>query len=420
MSFTEIHEANQQMIEGFGNFKFDQFEYNLHFLIIYKPFGIIIRTNHVRGAQFFSFGNGQLEGQLNDGTIIKCDEIVMTGYSKNKLIFSVLKDLVFGEESNNNIRFKAKLIGAYIGSLKFNLNDYAITLEEPKNVQEVLDFCTDYGYIAEGSELVIEHINGNNINNQDFLKICKEFCVILSFISGVTVTFNRYSFESKEGIYNVWKVLLVQSNKGKGVISLHNLNEFLPTLIVNYHNLSAVRKKCLDTVIGYLNSTSLKYLEDCILNVAQAWEILALDFSEEKVELTEDIKVLKQLLKLTIKQWKAERNIDYDTGIISNRILGSLNWDAVIKKIENLATDEKLNFETLKLDIKGLIEIRNNIAHTGRFKEIGREYEYLEIFYSSLFSLQILILSKLGYDGAVFESIGGLRSHKNIKYFLHE
>ena len=178
-------------------------------------------------------------------------------------------------------------------------------------------------------------------------------------------------------------------------------------------------KKCLFTSINYLNSNSNKFLEDSILSIAQIWEILSDTFLTEKIENIDNINILRAELKKTIKAWhKGNEIIDYDLGFITGRVLDSLNWEKVIKKLEKLAHNESLNLENIGLNFKELISLRNQIAHSGRFKEVGNEIEYLEVYNSALLGIKVVILKKLGYTGNITYLIGGIPKTQSINYYL--
>ncbi|MDH4474151.1 MAG: hypothetical protein QE487_16210 [Fluviicola sp.] len=66
-----------------------------------------------------------------------------------------------------------------------------------------------------------------------------------------------------------------------------------------------------------------------------------------------------------------------------------------------------------------MIEIRNTIAHTGRFKVLGVEDENAAMLNSAILGLQIIILSKLGHEGDIIRRFAGVVNAQSIKDFLN-
>lgn len=173
------------------------------------------------------------------------------------------------------------------------------------------------------------------------------------------------------------------------------------------------------TCINYLNSVSRGFFEEKILSVAQTWEILADTFLREKVENNEKLKGLKKELKTTIQMWYTANEIkEYDLNFIYTRVLTSLDWEKYAKKLEKLSFQEGLNLETIGLDFSELKKLRDQIAHSGRFKEVGQEYKYLKVFDSALLGVKVLILKKLGYKGDLVCFEEGIPKIINIEYYI--
>jgi hypothetical protein len=408
-------ENEQKIIEGTGNILFSHQESTSSFVIKYKPLSIKITVPSIRMGQLFSIGLGTIDGTLSDGRKLKCDSIALVAFDKTTTSFAPLKDLIIGDLVKGAC-FNANLIGAYLGEANFTFEGNTIEIKENKQANEILEFCNSYGNILEGSELMISNPNSNT---KELIKLSKEITLLLSLIKGNSVTYNRYKILSsdRKKSYEVWRNLSVEAKRGNGSINLNDLNDTLMVLLKKFNLLSPEEKKCYETVIDYLNSTSLKYLEECILNIAQAWEILAEMFNKDNIDLNEEIKLLKADLKLAIKNWKQKNSISYDTGFISDRVIKSLYWETAIKKMEGLAVKENLNTKKIGLDFKKLVEVRNSIVHTGRFRDQGKEFENLELLHSSILGIQVLIFSKLGYSGNLVIQKGGLITLENINDF---
>ena len=368
------------------------------------------------------FEYGEFFGTIGNKKEIRSSKICLSSHTKDKARFVILDDLYIGE-SKKNEKFEANLIGAYIGNANFTFKNLKFFIEEKRRKKSIIKFCNNYGNVLEGSKLKIWEEKGQNIDIEDCRELTKEVCILFSLISGTIVTFNRCEtynelplFSIKLNRVYIWRIKPSSYYHATQCVNLHDFGKVMQTLLSNFHELNHEDKKCYYTVIEYLNSTSMRYLEDNILNIAQAWEIISEHFSTKKIGLSNEFKVLKSMIKSTVKTWKDENAIE-STDLISNRLINSLSWDAVIKKIEDLADTENLNSVGIGLNFKKLIEVRNSIVHTGRFRVLGEEDHIVSILNSSILGLQVLILSKLGYKDDVLFKENGIWKSLNISIF---
>lgn len=417
----EIFEQNELTIYGNGKIIYEHHQGEAHFELEYNPFSIILKTSRIILGQLFSMNYGKFEGLITDSQIkVECKSICLTKYSKYQLTFVLLDDLVIGNESDFRI-FKARIFGLNHNIEEFKIDDYIVSVKKIENFDSIDSFNKKYGQILESSELIIKDKNSNILNKESTIKISKDICLILSFILAKNVVYNRCEFfDNDNQSQKIIKINLITNSQGKRFIYEENLGELISTLYENFIKMEENEKKCLFTSIDYLNSVSSKFLEDSILSIAQVWEILADTFLKEKINNTESINLLRTEMKNTVNKWHNENEIkDYDIDFIKNRVLESLDWEKVIKKLEKLAENENINSEKIGLNFKELISLRNQIAHSGRFKEVGREIEYSEIYSSAILGVKVLILNKLGYKGNITYFIGGIPTTKNIDYYIN-
>lgn len=417
----EIFEQNELTIYGNGKIIYEHHQGEAQFELEYNPFSIILKTSRIILGQLFSMNYGKFEGLITDTQIkVECKKICLTKYSKYQLTFVLLDDLVIGNESDFRI-FKARIFGLNINIDEFKIDDYVVSVKKIENFESIDSFNKKYGQILESSELIIKDKDSKILNKESTIKISKDICLILSFILAKNVVYNRCEFlDNDNQSQKIIKINLITNSQGNRFIYEENLGELIPTLYENYIKMEDNDKKCLFTSIDYLNSVSSKFLEDSILSIAQVWEILADTFLKEKINNTESINLLRTEIKNTVNKWHNENEIkDYDIDFIKNRVLESLDWEKVIKKLEKLTENENINSEKIGLNFKELISLRNQIAHSGRFKKVGCEIEYSEIYSSAILGVKVLILKKLGYSGDITYFIGGIPTTKNIEYYLN-
>lgn len=419
-NLMEIFNQNEFIIYGRGKITYPHYQVDTDFQIEYSPFKVTLKTSKIILGQTLSIGYGAFEGVIFDTeTKVICQKICLTKYSKYQLTFVFIDDLIIGNESNFTL-LKAHLFGVNTKINQFNIQNFSVSFNLLENFNDLNTFGIKYGYFLETSELTIKSIDSSYIDKSLSIKLCKELCLLLSFILAKNIIYNRYEFFNTVNSQKIINKKLINNSHGKRFIFEENLNEIIPIFYENFSNMNLNEQKCLFTSIDYLNSTSNKFLEDSILSIAQIWEILADTFLMTEINNAESIQKLRNELKSTIRAWhKNNKILDYDLNFIMGRVLNSLDWEKVIKKLENLSYQEGLNFETIGLNFKGLISLRNQIAHSGRFEEIGKENEYLEVFDSALLGIKVLILKKLGYKGYITYFIGGIPQTKNIKYYLN-
>ncbi|WP_417355034.1 hypothetical protein [Flavobacterium sp.] len=412
---------NKKKLKGNCILKFGEVVVKSTFTLYYFPKVINIEIPFSLSA-LTCYGYGEFIGNLKfSKKIIRCSKIAFSSVIDKKVIFLILDDLYINGNVPNTI-YEANLIGVYSGNTEFNFENLKVSIQECKNRIRIRRFCNDYGNVLEGNILKIRSLVNESVNIDRYKELTNEICVLYSLMSGKIITFNRcetYSVSklipSKINKTSLWRIKSYSNGSKSQCVSIHEFGNTLEILLPNFHSLSFEDKKCYYTVIDYLNC-SARYLEEEVLNIAQAWEIMADHFSHKNIELSDEIKLLKTKLKTTIKEWKKENNIE-STDFISNRVINSLSWDTVIKKIENLIIAENLDRVKLKVDFKKLIEIRNSIVHTGRFKVVGEEDNTMSIINSSVLALQVLILSKLGYTGEIIFQENLIWNSKEISFF---
>jgi len=412
MKQPELHITR---IEGKGKIIYEHISDEISFEIIISPFKIRLKTSKVTLGQLYAINQGKFEGVTNDGRIIHCDSISLVEYDKYRLTFVLLDKIVVGICSNPKI-FEAPLFGLSRDILDFNYLGKSIKFTKTDDYESIKTARTNFGCHLPDGNITIENLNNENLDIIETIEMAKQICLILSFLLAKNISYNKGQFSDNiNETITFYKMELIDSSTGTRYVYEKRLNDYLPKLMVNYSKLDLDEQKCIQTTVTYLNSTSNKYFEDQILAIAQIWEILADTFLSLKVENNQSINELRDTLKINIRSWHKSNEIkNYDLGFIMDRVLGSLDWEKAIRKMELLVVQEKIDSNLIGLNFKRLIEIRNQIAHSGRFKEKGKEYEYLDLFNSSLIGIHILILKRLGYSGTLTEVVGGIPKIKRI------
>jgi hypothetical protein len=339
----ELFSENEFIVNGIGKIIYQHYEVDTTFQIEYNPFEIVLKTPKIILGQLFAIGYGKFEGVIYGTDVkIKCNNICLSKYTKYRLTFVFLEDLIIGKTINPN-SFKAKLFGLNTKIDEFKIENYLISANLVGNFEKLNTFSRKYGYFLETSEIIINEINSEKLDENKTLQTCKDICLILSFVLAKNIIYNRCEFIEDDNHQEIIRIKLINDSHGQRFIFEDNLSEIIPIFYDNFSKMEPAEKKCLFTSINYLNSNSNKFLEDSILSIAQIWEILSDTFLTEKIENIDNINILRAELKKTIKAWhKGNEIIDYDLGFITGRVLESLNWEKVIKKLEKLADNKKI------------------------------------------------------------------------------
>ena len=405
--------------EGTGKIIFEHVSDDIYFEINCSPLHFELKTSKVILGQAYAINQGKFEGTTNDGKKIRCETISLIHYDKYRLTFALLSPLVLGEVTNP-IRFQAKLFGLSSDEINFQFKNLSINIEKSEQYQQIVKLNTHYGYQEENGILSIQTNDDEPLKTEDITKLTENICLLVSLVLGRNVSFNSCEFiDSEEQNMFFYQKRLVSSSKGNRYVYGKQISDCLTIMLEKLLELEKEELKCYQTIIGYLNSSSNQYLEDSILRIAQSWEIFADTFLKASVENNERITQLRSLLKTEIRSWHKSNEIkDYDLSFIMNRVLGSLDWEKVIKKIQLAAIQEHLNIDKIGIDFNDLIQIRNQIAHSGRFANVGNEYKYLDLYEKATLSMHVILLYKLGYNQTITDIVGGIPISNNINVFL--
>lgn len=388
--------------------------FDISYASLYLTMNIVGRFIALPG-EIYSF-----EGITSKEELIFCDNVCCISQNKKRTFsFQLLSPLQIGK-INSPIAFKAEIFGLARHNFAFDFDDKNISFEVFENFDELMESNKYFGCQRENGVLKIKNKNKKEIDEKEIISFARDICMLLSFVLSNNVTFNNYEFtNASDEKMRFYDRKFVNIGSGDRYLSLDNISNFLPIMLRNLLNMSEKHKKCFETIISYLNSIGHKYLEDLILSIAQVWEILADSFIAEIVTNNEQIENLKKLLKKQIADWDKCNTIKkYDLNFIYQRVLNSLGWETLVKKLETLSNQEKINIEKIGINFKELIKIRNQIAHGGRFHNPNKAQEYFAVFQSAQLGVYILLLCKLKYDGSIIID-SNLRPEKhNLKEYI--
>jgi len=408
--------------KGHGKFYNSENSYNSDFEIYNYPERNVIITKSYYDLNvihlFTSTENWRLEGKLDDGTIIESDGLILTEFIGDTFIFLANKEIYLGNKDLIVNHAVFPLIGFYEGKIDFEDDNWEIISDTEENnlIKDNRRISTFWKIQPETRELMIKHPEISN--TEDYLKKAISISNLLTIATGNKTTFQRQLYYSKESnSLEIWRKRVDYHFGISSIIESTSISDYLQQTITNYENLNKSERGAINRSIEYINSAAHGYLEDRIFRIGLAWELLSLEYAP-KTELGEEYSNLKKKLKKAVKEWNKEYPELNKGGIITDRVTKSLGWEKLISQLTKFAADEYLDIEKIGIDFRELKELRDNVAHTGKFKNKYEPTQLIQIIEKAIFGLRVLILRKLGYSGNIQKPIDNYLYRKDICEFL--
>lgn len=295
-------------------------------------------------------------------------------------------------------RFYLKYGNENLGKIKqIDLNGCQIKIEADNEKQDLLDrIDKDLELKRETYILSLKGLKSES----EFSELAIDIKNLLSLGTGQNVIFDRQEFLHEDKINPVLRKMLDPVNSGFPIIKNSDLENFIIECLPNWKLLNKADKNTIYVSFDYLNQTKNGFIEDRILRTVQAWESLA-KYWEIKAELVEPLKDLRKEILGVYKNWcKSETNKKIDPkGDLGTDLARVIDRNKLLNKLENLASEYKLDYEILNIDFKRLIKLRDQVAHSGRIRHSAKESG--DLMYSAIKGLQIIILNKLKYTGNI-------------------
>lgn len=406
-----------RVYKGFGILKSITEEIKLDFNLVVYPHTIRIFSDH-NIRLFPKSGDWSFQGQIEEGQITVSSPILMI-FSANGMGIKLMpkKEFIIGKFNNEQIvSAEFPLIGYYGDAAEFKYEDCTYRLKGDKQNADQQEILSKIWKVQlEGFFL---EINGSNLNTKDYIKRALAIKDLLSLATGNEIGFNRQIYNYSDGSScEVWRAQHLDDFGTYECVPDFEISYYLKQCFpIWFKQISEEESKTIRVAVNYINSTSKGYLEERVLRIAQAWELVSTDWIGDLNEVPEQIEDLRVRLKDTLKVWRNDFQEIDKVGFWTGRVLNSLSWDKSIAKAEKLATKYHVNLETINLDLRKLFDDRNSVAHSGRFKDY--EEDRMPLIDSAVLGLQLILLRKLGYSGMIHTSENNWTTYKKVEEFL--
>lgn len=395
------------VLNGFGTFYSEEFEFESHFEIVHYPQNTIITTEiKDSGKSMFAFKNmadkWKLKGIIDENLTIHAENLLLTNFSNYILTLLSFKDLtIYKTRINNFTSIEFPLVGLYKGDFKTQIDDWEISCSGNKEtIEEIQKQSRNWNIQLEGLKLKLIR---PNTSKEKFLLKANDITSLLSLALGNDIVFNRQKYYQKnELIIEDWRRKADHHFGAEACVPYFKLDTFLEKTLPNYEKWNEKKRKVFYSTVTGINSSSKGFLEDRILRICVAWEGIAGSWSKNKKKPNAELNPLKELLFKTLDGYNLPPNIDKN--FIKTRVSDSLDWEKAVDFLTKVSNQYSLDLEKLNLDFKSLIKIRNDIAHSGLFRKKYSTDFLTDLLYNHKLGLQIILLKELKYDGLVVTS----------------
>jgi hypothetical protein len=280
-------------------------------------------------------------------------------------------------------------------SLTFDYNGQVIQLETiDENVKKLEKLRTEEDTVLETGVLQIQSPNGR----EEKRALAIDIKNLLSIALGRRIIFDRQKYWTGDTFDAEERPMSNNSNQGDQIVPDFEIENYLQSTLPLWTKYSKNEKDDIFTITDYLNQTRHDFIEDRILRTVQAWECAA-NYWVKEIELSNELKDLRGRIKQAFKQWKNDKQYIDAEGEMGKRLTGPLDQEKLMMRLDKLVKDCGLVTEKIGLNLKGLKDLRDKVAHTGRINITGAEA--IEHLMPGVRGLQLILLRRLGYNGLV-------------------
>ncbi|NQU52072.1 MAG: hypothetical protein HQ522_05990, partial [Bacteroidetes bacterium] len=240
-------------------------------------------------------------GRTKEGNPFRSLDLFITKFDGEKEFeFELQKDIIIGEiltdKTNNAATYK--VLNLFAEDFKFNYKGFSVDIKNISTKEHEL--IEKYWQIPQFTSII--RLTKKGERQEEYDKLINSLIMLLTLATGKSLSFPVQEFE-KDGR----SIVLVNnarstSRKIQSIIPKKYHAKYLTETLPYFDEEFDIKYKEIRTLLEYVNDTDKGYLDDRILSMIQAWEIIANNWGE-KYEIPEEINELKGNLKPVIKEW---------------------------------------------------------------------------------------------------------------------
>lgn len=329
-----------------------------------------------------------------------------------------------GTKQSESIQsIKYILLGIYSGSFRISYSGWNIELQSEKDTSKKCRIFKALKLPLEGSLLTI---SSNSKALDEYERYASDIIKLLSLAQGIDIWYSRcFVTYACQGMQEIWRNGASIGVGPSQIIDPGHFGAFLKQCLPVWAAMSSEEQRRISTAISSLNSTGSGYLESRLQMACTIWEFLAEKYVP-KASLSEVEEQLKQDLMRTTKEWRKKNSAADPKGFYPNRVANIFSWSTLKHKIEEFARTSGLDLDQIPLDLDLLKAARDSAAHGITLESIkaydgsqDNKIEFYHLLMKAQFGLQLIILMRLGYKGAIDIIDNGWHDSKAISSFYH-
>lgn len=280
-------------------------------------------------------------------------------------------------------------------AISFNYSGQIIELvANEENLSKFEKLKIEENTVSETGILRIASLN----DNEQKRSLAIDIKNLLSIALGRRIIFDRQKYWIGNSFEIEEKAMANSPNQGDQIVPDFEISNYLQSSLPFWTKSSKKEKDDIFTITDYLNQTRHDFVEDRILRTVQAWECAA-NYWVSEVELTNDLKDLRERIKETYRQWKSDKKYTDKDGELGQRLTGPLDQEKLMLRLDKLVKESGLLTDKIGLNLRRLKDLRDLVAHTGRINISGAEA--IEHLMPGVRGLQLILLRRIGHHGLV-------------------
>ena len=357
---------------------------------------------------------------------------VKSTYEEDKCIYQItlVPKNVFscGEEIANCMKAQYELRGSMESINSFEIDSYKISIVERYFSESDLrlysrrhlQYLTSSALEVVGLEKPLSEYEKISENMLNLISIAQGYSIVCdqrTYINESNEVYESYGANTGDGI-------------GPGLIIPKSLvSKFLCDCYPEYEKLPEKIRSAISISTKYINLSTYGYLDIQLLQIFQAWELLANAFCKEYGAMDADAResdnvdgerqALINSLRECYEKW-AFKNTEYaKKDNFLSKIIGPIKHNANGNIIGKFVEGTGLDLSHLSLDMRDFRNHTNRVRHVGSLKN-NKEYGDIDrLLENARFGIRLQILRILNYGGMVVtrNEMGAQCEHSISKYF---